>query len=166
MVLKPQRRKNVLNLKSNNNSNILNNSVNREQDCSNNTRSLHSNNSTPLLIFHQNIKTTAEQNWWAINAVVFWISSHICLTEHHLCNDEVNCIYINSYILGAKYCRVNRKYGGVSIFIHETLPLTTTDLNEFCNDQDIEICGVKSHFSSLNFCVGAWGSVVVKALRY
>jgi hypothetical protein len=74
-------------------------------------------------------------------------------TEHHLCNDEINCIYINSYNLGAKYCRVNCKYGGVRTFVHETLSFTTTDLSKFCNDQDIEICAVKSHFSSSNFCI-------------
>jgi hypothetical protein len=86
---------------------------------------------------------------------IFWSIKfpHIlCLTEHHLQNDEINCIYINSYNPGAKHCRVNHKYGGVTIFVHETPPFTT-DLNEFCNDQDTEICAVKLHFSSLNFCV-------------
>ena len=77
----------------------------------------------------------------------------ICLTEHHLCNDEINSICINLYNLGAKYCRVNRKYGGVSIFVHETLSFTTIDLSEFCNYQDIEICAVNSHFSSSSYCI-------------
>jgi hypothetical protein len=26
-------------------------------------------------------------------------------------------------------------------------------LSEFCDDHDIEFCAVKSHFSSINFCV-------------
>ena len=86
---------------------------------------------------------------------MLWSSNfpHIlCFTEHHLSNDEINCIYINSYNLGAKYCRTNRKYG-VSIFVHETLSFSTIYLCEFCNDQSIEICAVKSQLSSSNFCV-------------
>jgi hypothetical protein len=66
---------------------------------------------------------------------------------------KINCTYISSYNLGANYCRVNHKYGGVSIFFHETLSFTTIELSEFCNDQDIEICAVKSQFSSSNFCI-------------
>jgi len=77
----------------------------------------------------------------------------LCFSEHHLRDHEINSIYINSYHLGAKYCRVNLKHGGVSIFIHETLPFTTIDLSEFCIDQYIEICAIKLHFSFVKFCV-------------
>ena len=62
-------------------------------------------------------------------------------------------VCINSYNLGTKYCRVNLKHRGVSIFVHETLPFTTIDLIEFCTDQDIEIYAIKLHFSFVKFCV-------------
>jgi exonuclease III len=95
---------------------------NREWDCSNNTRSLNSNNSTPLLLYHQNIRGLQNKidelsKLWSTN-----FPHVLCFTEHHLRNDE-------------------------------TLPFTAIELSEFCNDQDIEICAVKSHFSSSNFCV-------------
>jgi len=77
----------------------------------------------------------------------------LCFTEHHLHDHEINSIYINSFNLGAKYCRVNLKHGGVSIFVHETMPFTTINLSEFCIDQDIEICAIKLHFSFVKFCV-------------
>ena len=109
-------------------------------------------NSTPLLIYHQNIRGLRNKidelfMLWSLN-----FPHLLCLTEHHLCNDEINSI-CTPYNLGAKYCRVNHKYGGVSIFVHETLSFTTIDLSEFCNDQDIEICAVNSHFSSSNYCI-------------
>jgi hypothetical protein len=75
------------------------------------------------------------------------------LTEHQLRDHEINSTYINSNKLGTKYCRVNLKHGGVSIFVHETLPFTTIDLSEFCSDQDIEICAIKLHPSFVKFCV-------------
>ena len=77
----------------------------------------------------------------------------LCFTEHHLSDDELKHTHINSYILRAKYCRVNRRYGGVSTFIHKTLTFTTIDLNEFCNDYDIEICAAKLYLSSSKFCI-------------
>jgi len=174
MVLKHYSCENTQNLKSSNNSTpeqqlvnnryinthnatcnvfLNNNSGNREWDCSYNTRSLNSNTTTPLLIYRQNIRGLRNK----IDEIFILWSSYfphvLCFTEHHLRNDEINCTYINSYNLGSKYCRVNRKYGGVSIFVHETLSFTTIDLSEFCNDQYIEICAVKSHFSSSNFSV-------------
>ena len=104
---------------------------NKKSECPNNTSSFNGNITTPLLIYHQNIRGLRNK---IDELFMLWSSNFphlLCFTEHHLCNDEINCIYINPYNLGAKYCRVNRKYGGVSIFVHETLSFTTTDLSEF-----------------------------------
>lgn len=35
----------------------------------------------------------------------------------------------------------------VCLFIHETSQFTTTDLNEFCKEQNLEVCAGKLHFS-------------------
>jgi hypothetical protein len=110
------------------------NSGDRERDCSKTSSLSNSNKSTPLLIYHQNIRCLHNK----IDEIfMLWSSNFphmICFTEHHLCNDEIKCISINSYNLGATYCRVNRKHGEVSIFVHESLSCTTIDLSEFCND--------------------------------
>jgi len=86
---------------------LNNNPDYRIRDHSNNTRTLNSKNSTPLLIYHQNIR--GQQNkidelsmLWSTN-----LPHVLCFTEHHFCDHEINSIYINSYNLGAKYCRVN-----------------------------------------------------------
>jgi hypothetical protein len=116
MVLKHQRCKNIQNLKPTNNStfqqNLINsrythtsnvtsngtcnnNSNNSEWDCSNNSRSLNSNNSTPLLIYHQNIRGLQNK---IDELSILWSTnfSHIlCFTEHHLRSEEINCTYIN-----------------------------------------------------------------------
>jgi len=77
----------------------------------------------------------------------------LCLTEHHLRDHEINSTCIKYYNLGAKYCRKSRKYGGVSIFVHEGLLFSTVELNGFCRDQDLEVCAVKLHISSFVFCI-------------
>jgi hypothetical protein len=66
---------------------------NTKRGCPNTTRSLNGNNSTPLLIHHQNIrglqnKTDELSMLWSTNFTFV-----LCFTEHHLCNDELNCIY-------------------------------------------------------------------------
>jgi len=76
---------------------LNNNFGNRKRDCSNNTRSLNSNKSTPFLIYHQNIrglqnKTDELSMLWSTN-----FPHVLCFTEHHLRNDELNCIHIYIY---------------------------------------------------------------------
>ena len=125
----------------------------RQRDHPNNIRMLNRKSSTPLLIYHQNIKGLQNK---IDELSMLWSTNFphvLCFTEHHPHDHEINFTYINSYNLGAKYCRVNLKHGGVSIFVHETLPFTTIDLSEFCIDQDIEICAIKLHFSLVKFCV-------------
>jgi hypothetical protein len=74
----------------------------------------------------------------------------VCFTEHHLKEEEINITRINCYNLGASYCKKTRKFGGVGIFVHNTLPCTPIDLNEYCNEQDLEACALK--FKSLTRC--------------
>jgi hypothetical protein len=47
------------------------------------------------------------------------------------------------YKLGAKYCRMELKNGGVCIYIQETLKFTNINLQKHCKDQDIEIAALK-----------------------
>jgi len=61
--------------------------------------------------------------------------------------------YIEGYILGTKYCRMNQKHGGVTIFVHETLTYSNIDLAKFCNDHDFEVCAVKLQISSSKIIV-------------
>ena len=77
----------------------------------------------------------------------------LCFTEHHLKEFEINNTRINHYNLGAYYCRITRKLGGVGIFVHDTLSYTSIDLNEYCNEQDLEACALKFKISNNVFCI-------------
>ena len=73
-----------------------------------------------LTIFLQNIRGLHNK----IGLLNCWSTEFphlLCFTEHQLCDYEIMNIYIEVDILGTKYCRKNRKYGGVTIFVHETL---------------------------------------------
>jgi hypothetical protein len=77
----------------------------------------------------------------------------LCFTEHHLTKPEITCTVIKSYNLGTYYCRKFKKICGVSIFVHQNLQFTHTDLDEFCTDQEIEICAVKLQNFFTNICI-------------
>jgi hypothetical protein len=49
----------------------------------------------------------------------------LCLTEHRLHHDELASLYINNYILGAYYCRKSKHKGGVCMFVHNSIKLTS-----------------------------------------
>jgi hypothetical protein len=78
---------------------------------------------------------------------------YICFTEHHLTEPEISRTVIKFYNLGAYFWRKSRKNGGVRIFVHQNIQFTTIDLDEFCIDQEIEICAIKLHHFSTNICV-------------
>jgi len=77
----------------------------------------------------------------------------LCFTEHHLKEFEINNTCINNYNLGAYYCRKNRKFGGVGIFVHDTLSCTPIDLTKYCNEQDLEACALKFKILNNAFCI-------------
>jgi len=52
----------------------------------------------------------------------------LCLTEHHLKEQEIECFAIDHYTLGAKFGRKILKKGGTNIFVHESLTFTNIHL--------------------------------------
>jgi hypothetical protein len=67
----------------------------------------------------------------------------LCLTEHHLRNNELDITSIEHYNLGTRFGRHKLKKGGVSIFVHESINFKGVDLQHRCKEQDIEICADK-----------------------
>jgi len=61
----------------------------------------------------------------------------ICLTEHHLKEGEIEITHIPKYKLGAKYCRLNLKNGGVSIYIMDTLMYYNICIQKYTKEQDL-----------------------------
>ena len=77
-----------------------------------------------LKIFHHNIRGLE------INLTNYTVSNimrlpHIlCLSEHHLSENELQLIHLTNYSLGANYCKKTFLKGGVSIFVYRNLQYT------------------------------------------
>ena len=103
----------------------------RKQNPTNSNRFTNNNLSTPLLIYHQNIRGLQNK----VDELFILCSENLphilCFTEHHLHKNEINSLHITPYNLGASYCRMNLNYGGVSIFVHETISFAPIDLSKF-----------------------------------
>ena len=72
----------------------------------------------------------------------------ICLTEHHLGNNEINTVALTNHSLGAKFCNNTFKNGGVHIFTYESIQFTDINIDTFCKEKNLEICAVKLHLPS------------------
>ena len=125
----------------------------KKQNSVNRNRFLNNSVTSPLLIYHQNIRGLCNK----LDELFLSFSDNLphilCFTEHHLFIDEINSLYINPYNLGTSYCRANHNCAGVSIFVYETIPYSPIDLSNFCHEQDIEICAVKLHLASATLCI-------------
>jgi hypothetical protein len=62
--------------------------------------------------------------------------------------DELQHTVIDSYNLGASYCRTLYVKGGVRILVQEGLGCTCCDLAKFCKDKDFEACACKIYLNS------------------
>jgi hypothetical protein len=87
--------------------------------------------SSNLLIYHQNIRGINNKTDELLSQWESKFPHVLCLTEHLVTKAEITRISINSYNLGAYFCRKSRKDGGVSIFVHQNSQYTPTDLDEF-----------------------------------
>ena len=75
------------------------------------------------------------------------------MSEHHLNILEKSQVNIESYTIGAQFCRALYERGGVIIYVHNSLKFTNFDLSEYCKEKDIEICAVKLNINSLTMCI-------------
>jgi len=107
-----------------------------------NTHTKHLIN-TPLNVIHQNIRGLRNKSSELIISILPDIPQIICITEHHLNEQEIESLSIKNYTRGAKYCRHNLKQGGSCIFVHEALNYSNIELDKFSKEQDMEICAIK-----------------------
>ena len=52
---------------------------------------------------------------------------------------------MNNYYLGAKFCRIVHRSGGVCIYIHESIQSSNIETQNYCKEKDFEACAVKLH---------------------
>jgi len=60
---------------------------------------------------------------------------------------------VDSYNLGASYCRTLHAKGGVCILVQDGLRFTSFDLTKFCKDKDFEACACKIYSNSKRICI-------------
>jgi hypothetical protein len=77
----------------------------------------------------------------------------LCFTEHHLKALELQNINIDHYTIGAQFSRTTHAKGGVVIYTHSSLHSAAINLSKYCEEKDIEICGVKLQEQSSLFCI-------------
>jgi exonuclease III len=106
----------------------------------------------PFMVYHQNIRSF---NGKVDELLSLWTNEYphiLCLTEHHLWEQEISKLCCSPYILAAKYCRNKSKFGGVCICVHESL-FTSIDLYRFCKEHDFEVCATKLCLKSNSYCI-------------
>jgi hypothetical protein len=107
-----------------------------------------------LAMFHQNIRGLVSNKIYDLTIYLQMSPIHVlCITEHHLGCNEIETIYLPNYNLNAKYCRTKLKKGGVCIFTHKTIHCTSINLNNFCKEQDLEICAIELHIPTYRICI-------------
>ena len=69
------------------------------------------------------------------------------------CYTSINLIQIDSYTLGASFCRNFFKKGGVCIFVNKNLHFMNIDLQKISHERDIEVGAVKIYVNSASICI-------------
>jgi exonuclease III len=104
-------------------------------------------------IFHQNIRGLRGKANERLSHLHPAFPHILHLTEHHMNLMELQLLNIDSYKLGANYCRTMYEKGGVCIYLHTNLNFVNIDLNKYCKDKDFEVCTVKLNLSSNRLCI-------------
>jgi Endonuclease/Exonuclease/phosphatase family. len=123
---------------------------NRDNQCFTNTEKYDK-----LRLFHQNIRGLNNNKIEELSKQCPSLFPHIlaAITEHHLNELEFINTRFDHYTLGASYCRQNRSHGGVCIYVLNTLSYSTINLNNECNNYDLEACATKLITSSNIYCI-------------
>jgi exonuclease III len=104
----------------NNNTHDIHNQSNKKPTVSTQNK----NTLTILTIFHQNICGLLNKIEGLLNSLAQTQPQIICISEHHLNDDEPEGTTLHSYTLQAKFCRRTHKCGGVCIFIRDNIHYT------------------------------------------
>ena len=106
-----------------------------------------------LQIYHQNIQGLRWKTDEVRDSLYPGLPHVLCFTEHHLNQHEIKLLQIDSYALGASFCRNSFKMGGVCIFVNKNLNFMNIDLQKFSHERDIEAGAVKIFVNSVNICI-------------
>ena len=95
------------------------------------------------LIFHQNIRGLKGKTEEIMNNIATNLPHVLCFMEHHLESQQLDCVPLQSYRLVAKFCRTTYRYGGVCIYVHESLQASNMEVLKYCKEKDLEVCSAR-----------------------
>jgi hypothetical protein len=76
-----------------------------------------------------------------------------CLTDFYVCHEELAAFQVENYVLGSSYCRQLKLKCGVCIFVQNNLKFTPLNVDEYCADQDFEVCAIHLHSTHNKLCI-------------
>jgi hypothetical protein len=122
--------------------------LNCDTFCKNHNHSLNNfsyayGNTDTFMILHQNIRGISNKIEEFSIALPPNPPQVICLTEHHLKNEETENVKLSQYTLGTKFCRQKYSHGGVCIFVPNNIQFSPITLDQYSKEKDIEICALK-----------------------
>jgi hypothetical protein len=82
----------------------MNNNIHKDHDQSNETPTLNKQTKNTFTAFHQHVCGVLNKKEELLNSVTRNSPQIICITEHHLIDEELESITLHSYYLGAKFC--------------------------------------------------------------
>ena len=56
---------------------------------------------------------------------------------------QLDTTLFQNYKLGVKFCRNIHKNGGVCMYIQESCQFSDINVQNFCKEKDLEVCGIK-----------------------
>jgi hypothetical protein len=103
-----------------------------------------------LRVYYQNVRGLKGK----LNLLSIFLYSElphiVCLTEHHLNDQEINLASMEHYKLSAKFCRQQYRNGGTCIFVHESVNCDIIHTDHICKEKDLEMCAIKLNLPKTN----------------
>jgi len=106
-----------------------------------------------FLILHQNIRGLKGKTEEIMDNIATSQPHVLCFTEHHLKSHQLDCIQLQNYRLVAKFCRITYRYGGVCIYVHESLQSSNMEVLRYCKEKDLEVCSVRLYLPTCTICI-------------
>ena len=141
------------NLRFNNACRATTNNIYKDRDQSNKKPILNKHTENTFTVFHQNICGPFNKKEELLNFLTRNSRQIICITEHHLIDEDLEGITLYPYALGVKFCRRMHKCVGVCIFIQDNIHYTNINTDRYSSEKDIEICAVKLNILSLTIVI-------------
>ena len=104
-------------------------------------------------ILHQNVRGLSHKIDEFLISLLPNSPQILCLTEHHLRNEEIANVNLDQYTLGAQFCRQTYKQGGVCIYVSNDIQFSTINLEQHNREKDLEICALKMRILSCSFII-------------